>query len=124
MVSRRSEDTLAYSTHFVKVCPNVDILINLCWLNSFKDLKVNYGLTCIENPRHKQHMENFFRKFPTADRERTFAIIKVDPKYWYISDDLKLNTASCCQACSISEDSSNGVKDVLWYGSFMEYERL
>lgn len=96
-------------THFVKVCPIMDILN--CY-TSFKYFlgakgKLRSKVNC-ENPHHKQRMENFFWKFPTADREETVAIIKVDLKYWYISEDLKLSTTSCCQVCSISEDILRG----------------
>ena len=37
-----------------------------------------------QNPRHKQHLKAFLKKYPTADDEDTkFAIIDVDPKYWF-----------------------------------------
>ena len=57
-----------------------------------------------ENPRHKEHVKNFVKEFPTAKGRVPDTIITVDPKYWYISDISKDNTVPCCQVCSISED--------------------
>lgn len=96
-------------THFVKVCPIMDILIGYTSFKYFLKSKgkLRSKVHC-ENPHHKQHVENSFRKFPTADREETFAIIKIDLKYWYISYDLKLSTTSCCQVCNISKDILRG----------------
>ena len=57
-----------------------------------------------ENPRHKEHVKNFVRKYPTTKGRVLDTIIIVDPKYWYISDNQKDDTVPCCQVCSISED--------------------
>ena len=50
-----------------------------------------------ENPRHKEHVKNFVRKYPTTKGRVLDTIIIVDPKYWYISDIPKFNTVPCCQ---------------------------
>jgi hypothetical protein len=58
-----------------------------------------------ENPRHKQHLEAFLKKYPTADKNANFAIIAVNPKEWWNADlsHPENNTAQCCQMCSIQE---------------------
>jgi hypothetical protein len=63
------------------------------------------GQQC-KHPNHKEYIEAFLRKYPTAKRAARYAIIKVDSEHWYISDDQKKNTVKCCQLCSISEDIS------------------
>ena len=57
-----------------------------------------------EHPQHKEYLEVFLKKYPTAKRDAHCAIITVYPEHWWISDDQKKNTAKCCQLCSISED--------------------
>ena len=57
-----------------------------------------------ENPKHKEHIKNFVKKYPSAKGRVSDTIIIVDPKFWYISDNPKDNTVPCCQVCSISED--------------------
>ncbi|MFZ0554246.1 MAG: hypothetical protein WBL67_03610 [Nitrososphaeraceae archaeon] len=42
-----------------------------------------------ENPRHKEHINNFIKKYSTAKGKVPGAIIIADPKYWHISDNLK-----------------------------------
>ncbi|MGH9927387.1 MAG: hypothetical protein ACRD5B_18625 [Nitrososphaeraceae archaeon] len=63
-------------------------------------------MTCVKckNPRHKEHVKNFVRKYPIAKGRVPDTIITVDSKYWYISDNPQDNTIPCCQVCSISED--------------------
>jgi hypothetical protein len=57
------------------------------------------------NPRHKQHLKRFLKKYPTSDKNGEFPIITVNPEDWAISlEDPKTNTTECCQMCSISED--------------------
>ena len=63
------------------------------------------------NPRHKKHVKNFVRKYPTAKGRVQDTIITVDPKYWYISDNPKDNTARCCQVYSI-QDIKRGMNKV------------
>jgi hypothetical protein len=56
------------------------------------------------NPRHKEHIKDFVRKYPTAKGRVPKPTILVD-KDWAISlEDPKANTTECCQVCSISED--------------------
>ena len=57
-----------------------------------------------ENPRHKEHVKNFVKGFPTAKGRVPDTIIMVDPNNWYISDIPNFNTVPCCQICPISED--------------------
>ena len=58
------------------------------------------------NPRHKEHIEDFVRKFPTAKGRVPKKLIQVDPKDWAISlQDPEANITECCQVCSISEDT-------------------
>jgi hypothetical protein len=58
-----------------------------------------------ENPRHKEHVKDFVRKFHTAKGRVPKTTILVDPREWAISlEDPKVNTIECCQVCSISED--------------------
>jgi hypothetical protein len=68
--------TTVYLPNFVKVCPITDILIDYTSFKYFlgSEGKLRSSVHC-ENPHHKQHMENFSRTFPTADREGTFVII-------------------------------------------------
>ena len=62
------------------------------------------AMSC-ENPRHKEHVKNFVKGFPTAKGRVPDTIIMVDPNNWYISDIPKFNTVPCSrQICSISED--------------------
>jgi hypothetical protein len=61
-------------------------------------------LSC-ENPRHKQHLQRFLKKYPTANKNGEFAIITVNPEDWAVDlEDPKKNTVQCCQMCSIQED--------------------
>ena len=50
-----------------------------------------------ENPRHKQHLKAFLKKYPTASPDAEFTIIDVDPQTW-ISDleyeDMIINTST------------------------------
>ncbi|MGA6991184.1 MAG: hypothetical protein WBL67_12435 [Nitrososphaeraceae archaeon] len=39
-----------------------------------------------ENPRHKEHIKNFVKKYLTSKGRVPDTIIIADPKYWYISD--------------------------------------
>lgn len=58
-----------------------------------------------ENPHHKQHLQAFLKKYPTASKEGEFTIIDIDPQTW--NADLEhedRNTAKSCQMCSIQED--------------------
>jgi len=58
-----------------------------------------------ENPRQKEHVKNFVKKYPTVKGRLPKTLILVDPKDWAISlEDPKANTTKCCQVCSISED--------------------
>ena len=58
-----------------------------------------------QNPRHKEHVKDFVRKFPTAKGRVPNATILVDPKDWAISlEDPEVNTTECCRVWSISED--------------------
>ena len=57
-----------------------------------------------EHPKHKEYLEAFLRKYPTANRDTHFPINMIDPEEWLISDNPKKNTVRCCQMCSISED--------------------
>lgn len=57
-----------------------------------------------EHPKHEEYLEEFLKKYPTADKDVHFAINMVDPEEWLISDNAKKNTVRCCQMCSISED--------------------
>jgi formylmethanofuran dehydrogenase subunit B len=54
------------------------------------------AMSC-ENPRHKEHVKNFVKGFPTAKGRVPDTIIMVDPNNWYISDIPKFNTVPCCQ---------------------------
>jgi hypothetical protein len=57
------------------------------------------------NPRHKEHVKDLVRKFPTAKGRVPRTTILADPKDWAVSlDDPEVNTTECCQVCSISED--------------------
>ena len=62
------------------------------------------AMSC-ENPRHKEHVKNFVKGFPTAKGRVPDTIIKVDPNNWYfqIFQNLILFHAAR-QICSISED--------------------
>ena len=61
-------------------------------------------LSC-ENPRHKQHLQRFLKKYSTADKNGEFAIITVNSEDWAIDlEHPEKNTAKCCQMCSIQED--------------------
>ncbi len=58
-----------------------------------------------ENPRHKQHLKRFLKKYSTADKNGEFAIITVNPEEWAVDlEHPEKNTAKCCQMCSIQED--------------------
>ncbi len=58
-----------------------------------------------KNPRHKQHLKAFLKKYPTASKDAKFAIITVNPDDWGIDlEHPEKNTAKCCQMCSIAED--------------------
>jgi hypothetical protein len=63
------------------------------------------SLSC-QNPRHRQHLKAFLKKYPTASKEAEFTIIDVDPQTW-ISDleHEERNTAKSCQMCSIQKDT-------------------
>jgi hypothetical protein len=65
-------------------------------------MKKKTGHRC-KHPNHNEYIEAFLRKFLTAKRDARYAIIKVDPEHWYISDDQNV-AIKCCQLCSISED--------------------
>ena len=70
----------------------------------FRILFYDNLLPC-KNPRHKQHLKRFLKKYPTSDKNGEFPIITVNPEDWAISlEDPKTNTTECCQVCSISED--------------------
>jgi hypothetical protein len=60
-------------------------------------------LSC-ENPRHREHVKNFIKKYPSAMGMVPDTIILVDPRTWYILDIQEDNTVPCCKVCSISED--------------------
>ena len=69
-----------------------------------------------ENPRHKQHLKRFLKKYPTTDNIGEFPIITVNPEDWAIDlEDARKNTVQCCRMCSIQEDikrvTSPGWKD-------------
>ena len=67
---------------------------------SVRDLTLN-----CENPRHKQHLQRFLKKYPTADKNGEFAIIKINPEDWAVDlERPEKNTVKCCQMCSIQED--------------------
>jgi hypothetical protein len=52
-------------------------------------------LSC-ENPRHKEYIEDFVRKFPTTKERVPDTTILVDPKDWAISlEDPEVNTTEC-----------------------------
>gem|GEM_PF-3962925 len=58
-----------------------------------------------ENPRLKQHLKAFLKKYPTVSKDVEFTIIDVNPQDWIA--DIKheeTNTAKSCQMCSIQED--------------------
>jgi hypothetical protein len=59
-----------------------------------------------ENPRHKEHLKRFLKKYPTASKDSTYDIIDVDPKpHWVANlDHEERNTAKSCQVCSTLED--------------------
>jgi hypothetical protein len=57
------------------------------------------------NPRHKEYIEDFVRKFPTAKGRVPKTTILVNPKDWAISlEDPEVNTTECCLVCCISGD--------------------
>jgi hypothetical protein len=57
-----------------------------------------YNLLPCENPRHKQHLKRFLKKYPTSDKNGEFPIITVNPEDWAISlEDPKTNTTECCR---------------------------
>jgi hypothetical protein len=63
-----------------------------------------------ENPRHKQHLKRFLKKYPTADKNGEFAIITVNSEDWAIDlEHPEKNTVKCCQMCSIQEDYSRQI---------------
>ena len=57
-----------------------------------------------EHPNHENYLKAFLKKYPTANKDAHFSVNMVDPEEWFISDDLKKNTAKCCQMCGINED--------------------
>jgi hypothetical protein len=64
-----------------------------------------YSLLPCQNPKHKEHVKNFVKKYPTAKGNVPKTLIIVDPKEWAISlEDPKVNTTECCQVWSITED--------------------
>jgi hypothetical protein len=64
-----------------------------------------FKLLACENPRHKEHVTNLIKKYPTAKGNVPKTLILVNPEDWAISlEDPKANTTECCQVCSISED--------------------
>ena len=74
-------------------------------------LRVVFRFLCLcpavrcENPRHKQHLKRFLKKYPAADENEEFAIITVNPEDWAIDlEHPEKNTIKCCQMCSIQED--------------------
>jgi menaquinone-dependent protoporphyrinogen IX oxidase len=40
-----------------------------------------------ENPRHKQYLKRFLKKYPTADKKGKFAVIIVNPEWRYRAGD-------------------------------------
>jgi hypothetical protein len=62
------------------------------------------------HPKHNEYLKAFLRKYPIANKDAHFLINMVDPEEWFISDDLKKNTAKCCQMCSINEDITRAYK--------------
>jgi len=79
-----------------------------CILKSILGTSCHYYIRDMKNRcqhlKHKEYLEAFLKRFPTANRDTDFAIMTVDPEHWYISDDQKKNTVKCCRLCSISED--------------------
>ena len=76
-----------------------------------------------ENPRHKQHLRRFLKKYPTADKNGEFPIITVNPEDWAIDlEHPEKNTVSCCQMCSIQEDIER-VSGTNWNASSQDYIR-
>jgi hypothetical protein len=59
-----------------------------------------------ENPRHKEHLKRFLKKYPTASKDATYDIIDVDPPIHWVAnlDHEARNMAKSCQMCSIQED--------------------
>lgn len=59
-----------------------------------------------ENPRHKEHLKRFLKKYPTASKDATYAIIDVDPNFHWVAnlEHEERSTAKSCQVCSIHED--------------------
>jgi hypothetical protein len=45
-----------------------------------------------ENPRRKEHIANFVKKFPTAKGRVPDTILIVDPRSYYVSENPKDNT--------------------------------
>jgi hypothetical protein len=62
----------------------------------------NIPLDC-ENPRHKQHLRTFLKKYPTASKDATYEIIDVDPNNHWVAnlEHEDKNTAKSCQVCSM-----------------------
>lgn len=63
-----------------------------------------------QHPNHQIYLKAFLKKYHTANKDARFSINIIDPEEWYISDDPKKNTTSCCQMCSISEDITRANK--------------
>ena len=59
-----------------------------------------------ENPRHKQYLKAFLKKYHTASKNTTYAIIDVDPNFHWVAnlEHEDRNTTKSCQVCSIHED--------------------
>ena len=58
-----------------------------------------------QSSRHKEHVKNFVKKYPTAKGKVPDTMITVNPEDWVIDlEDPKKNTVQCCQMCSIQED--------------------
>jgi len=66
--------------------------------------------TDCEHPKHIEYLEAFLKEYPTANKDAHFSINMVDPEQWFITDDLKKNTAKCCQMCGINEDIAKAYK--------------
>ena len=58
-----------------------------------------------ENPRHKQHLKAFLKKYPMANKNTTYPIIDGSPENWIADlEHEENNTVKRCLMCSIQED--------------------
>jgi hypothetical protein len=69
---------------------------------------LSYPLSCIalSEPTHKQYLKRFLKKYPTADKNATYATIDVDPNFHWVAnlEHEDRNSAKSYQVCSIQED--------------------